>query len=160
MSKHLPTHGFRWLSEAETCALNIQMIPDDGEDGYILEVDLEYPPELHAEHNDYPLAAEHLTIDPEMLSPFQQATYPKDKLRPTQKLTPNLLNKTRYTVHYSNLKYYLAQGLVLRNVHRVLTFKQSPWLKKYVDFNSQKRSDATTDFEKSFFKLMNNAVFG
>ena len=160
MSKHLPTHGFRWLSEAETRALNIQMIPDDGEDGYILEVDLEYPSELHAKHNDYPLAAEHLTISSEMLSTFQQNTYPKDKLRPTQKLTPNLLNKTRYTVHYSNLKYYLEQGLKMTKIHRVLTFKQSPWLKPYVEFNSHQRAQAASDFEKNFFKLMNNSVFG
>ena len=99
-------------------------------------------------------------ITQDMLSDYQESTYPKEKLRPTKKLTPNLMNKRRYIIHYANLKYYLAQGLILKKVPRVLTFKQSPWLKKCVDFNFQKRSEATTGFEKNFFKLMNNAVFG
>ena len=160
MSKHLPTHGFRWLSKDEIQCLVIEELSNESEDGYILDVDLEYPPQLHAKHNDYSLAAEHLTISSEMLSPFQQDTYPKDKLGPTQKLTPNLLNKTRYTVHYSNLKYYLEQGLKITHIHRVLAFKQSPWLKPYVEFNSHQRAQANSDFEKNFFKLMNNSVFG
>ena len=160
MSKPLPTHGFRWLSRDEINRLDIDKLEEWDENGYILEVDLEYPAELHDKHNDYPLAAEHLTISGEMLSSYQKSTFPKEKLRPTEKLTPNLLDKTRYTVHYSNLKYYLAQGLKLTRIHRALTFKQSAWLKPYVEFNSQQRALATSDFEKNFFKLMNNAVFG
>ena len=70
------------------------------------------------------------------------------------------MDKHKYIVHYENLKYYLQMGMEVTRVHRVLTFKLSPWFKKYVDFNSKKRSKATTEFEKSFFKLMNNAVFG
>ena len=160
MSKSLPTHDFRWLTETEIHDLVIERLNEDDEDGYIMEVDLEYPAELHDKHNDYPLAAEHLEISSEMLSPYQQTTFPKDKLRPTKKLTPNFLTKTRYTVHYTNLKYYLAQGLRLTRIHRVLKFKQSPWLKAYVDFNSQQRALSTSEFEKNFFKLMNNSVFG
>ena len=160
MSKPLPTHGFRWLSRDEINRLDIDKLNEWDENGYILEVDLEYPAELHDKHNDYPLAAEHLTISGEMLSSYQKSTFPKEKLRPTEKLTPNLLDKTRYTVHYSNLKYYLAQGLKLTRIHRALTFKQSAWLKPYVEFNSQQRALATSDFEKNFFKLMNNSVFG
>ena len=160
MSKSLPTHDFRWLTETEIHDLVTERLNEDDEDGYIMEVDLEYPAELHDKHNDYPLAAEHLEISSEMLSPYQQSTFPKEKLRPTEKLTPNLLDKTRYTVHYSNLKYYLAQGLKLTRIHRALTFKQSAWLKPYVDFNSQQRALSTSEFEKNFFKLMNNSVFG
>ena len=104
--------------------------------------------------------AEDLEITSDMLSEFQKHEYPPHKLRPTKKLTPNLLDKTRYIVHSSNLKYYLEQGMELTKVHRVLTFKQSPWLREYVEFNSAQRSRATSDFEKSFFKLMNNSVFG
>ena len=69
------------------------------------------------------------------------------------------MDKHKYIVHYENLKDYLKMGTEVTRVHRVLTFKQSAWLKKYVDFNSKKRSEATTEFEKNFFKLMNN-VFG
>ena len=160
MSKHLPTHGFRWLTEAEIRDLIISAIDEEGEDGYILEVDLRYPAHLHQKHNDYPLAAEHLEITSDMLSEYQKDKYPKHKLRPTSKLTPNLLDKTRYIVHSSNLKYYLEQGMELTKVHRVLTFKQSPWLREYVEFNSTQRGLATSEFAKNFFKLMNNSVFG
>ena len=160
ISKHLPTHGFRWLTEVELRSLKIEAIAGDDEDGYIFEVDLQYPKHLHNHHNDYPLAPEHLEINSDMLSNFQRTTYIKDKLRPTKKLSPNLMDKHKYIVHYENLKDYLKMGTEVTRVHRVLTFKQSPWLKKYVDFNSKKRSEATTEFEKNFFKLMNNAVFG
>ena len=74
------------------------------------EVDLEYPAELHDKHNDYPLAAEHLEITSDMLLDYQKETYPKEKLCPTKKLTPNLQNKSCYTVHYSNLKYYQVEN--------------------------------------------------
>ena len=118
-----------------------------------------YPISLHRLHNDYPLAPEKLTIDKSMFSPFQK-TFPKQQQNDSIKLTPNLYNKTNYVVHYRNLKFYLEQGLIVEKVHRVLAFKQSPWLKRYIDFNTNMRSNATSDFQKDFFKLMNNSVFG
>ena len=63
-------------------------------------------------------------------------------------------------MHYRNLKYYLLQGLILKKVHRILEFKQSPWMKPYIDFNTQKRMVATNEADKSLFKLLNNAVYG
>ena len=160
MSKYLPTHGFRWLTASEVADFDIRLYEDDQEDGFILEVDLKYPHHLHDQHSDYPLAAEQLEITSDMLSEHQRELYPKHKIAPTKKLTPNLLDKTNYIVHSSNLKYYQEQGLEITKIHRVLTFKQSSWLKKYVDFNSDQRGLATSTFEKNFFKLMNNAVFG
>ena len=93
-----------------------------------------------------------------MLSPFQKETFPDGP--PQLKLTPNLKNKSRYVVHYRNLKLYTELGLVVTKVHRVLKFKQSPWLESYINFNTQQRSLSTSIFEKDFFKLMNNSVFG
>ena len=157
MVQPLPTGEFRWVTASKEEILNT---PDDAEHGYILEVDLAYPSYLHDMHNDYPLAAEHLTIDSEMLSPLQSKIHEQKKTPSTKKLAPNLMDKKNYIIHYRNLKYYLEQGMILQKVHRVLKFKQSPWLKPFIDFNTAMRAKATSDFEKDFFKLMNNSVFG
>ena len=93
-----------------------------------------------------------------MYSPTQSSVYPKSP--PQTKLTPNLMDKSNYVVHYRNLKIFIQLGLVITKVHRVLTFKQSPWLKQYIDFNTHHRSLSDSGFLKDFFKLMNNSVFG
>ena len=63
-------------------------------------------------------------------------------------------------MHYRNLKYYLSKGWVLTKVHKILEFKQSAWMKPYIDFNTQKRKEATNEADKNLFKLLNNAVYG
>eukprot|EP00111_Clytia_hemisphaerica_P012200 TCONS_00035812-protein len=125
----------------------------------------DYPQHLHDLHTDYPLAPERIQVTPDMLSPEQLRLLDADsldkvKLPKIKKLIPNLFNKRNYTVHYRNPKFYLAQGLVLTKIHRVISFEQSPWLKKYIDLNTYRRSLARNDFEKDFFKLMNNSCFG
>ena len=118
--------------------MKLQELSDDAEDGYIFEVDLHYPTHLHDRHDDYPLAPESLVIDRSMYSSTQQEVFPESA--PQRKLTPNLWDKVKYVVHYRNLKLYLQLGLVVTKVHRVLTFKQSPWLKANIDFNTRQRS--------------------
>ena len=77
-----------------------------------------------------------------------------------KKLIPNLSNKTNYVVHYRNLQLYLSLGTNLTKIHRVLKLKKPEWMKKYIDFNTEKRVNAANDFEKYFFKLMINSVYG
>ena len=77
-----------------------------------------------------------------------------------KKLIPNLGNKTKYVLHYKSLQLYLFLGMKLTKIRRVLKFKQSDWMKKYIDFNTEKIKNAANDFEKEFFKLMINSVYG
>ena len=109
----------------------------------ILEVDLHYPERLHDAHNDYPLAPESVECN-----------------RGIKKLIPTLRDKTRYVLHHEALKQYLALGMELRHVHRGIKFEESHWLKPYIDMNTTLRAKAANEFEKDFFKLMNNSVFG
>ena len=162
MSQPLPVKGFQWMADADIEQLDIINIPDDSPDGCILEVDLEYPQELHDLHNEYPVAPERLAVTEDMLSPYAKELLEGLDLNgtSTEKLITNLRSKTKYILHYRNLKLYLSLGLKLTKIYRVLTFDQEPWLKTYIDFNTEKRKDARNDFEKDFFKLMNNSVFG
>ena len=84
----------------------------------------------------------------------------RTKIEKVEKLVANLHDKTEYVIHIRNLKQALNHGLVLKKVHRVIKFNQNAWLKPYIDMNTDLRKKAKTDFEKDFFKLMNNAVFG
>ena len=156
---HYQLIGFKRLSHEEIDKLTLAEMNDDAEYGYIYEVDLRYPHHLHGLHNDHPFAPERFAIDKSMLSPLQK-TFPKHKKKTTTKLTPNLKDKTNYVVHHRNLQFYIEQGMGITKVHRVLTFKQSPWLKEYIDYNTQKRASSTSTFDKDFFKPMNNSVFG
>ena len=158
MSQFLPTHGFRFLSKDEISTLKLEDLRVDDEDGYIYEVDLHYPTKLHNLHDDYPLAPKLLVIERSIYSPTQQSVFPESA--PQKKLTPYLRDKVKYVVHCGNLKMYIQLGLVVTELHHVLTFKQSPWLKTYINFNTYQRSLSDNGFLKDFFKLTNNSVLG
>ena len=121
---------------------------------YILNVDLEYPDKLHELHNDYPLAPENdyslAPVFSDMLSKYCKKIADKYEIKvgDLKKLIPNLGNKTNYVVHSRNLKLYLSLGMKLTKIHRVLKFKQCDWMKKYIDFNTEKRMNAAHDLEK------------
>ena len=162
MSQCLPTGGFKWLKEKQIDKIMNKTILPDNKKGCILEADLEYPEELHELHNDYPLAAEKMKVTKDMVSPYRKTIQEKFEVTIGQvaKLTPTLTEKKNYVLHYRNLQLYLSLGLRLKKVHRVLEFDQSPWLRQYIDFNSQKRAGAKNVFEKDFFKLVNDSVYG
>lgn len=164
MSKKLPYDNFKWHYGGFSAkkVLNYQ---DDDDTGYILEVDLEYPKELHDLHKDYPMAPEIMNINEDMLSEVQKDIhkyyYRKEASNEkTNKLVLNVMNKSKYVLHISALKFYLQHGLKLKKVHRAISFTQSDFLKPFIEFNTEKRKQAKNDFEKDFFKLMNNSIFG
>ena len=84
----------------------------------------------------------------------------KMKINKVEKLIPNLYNNEKYIVHIRALDQALKHGLVLKKVYRVISFQQSAWLKDYIDKNTELRKEVSSDFEKDFFKLMNNSIFG
>ena len=144
MSKKLPINGFKWVNDISGINKKFVKSYDKkiSDKGYILEVDVDYPSKLYKLHSDMPFLPERMKIDK------------------TQKLVCNLRDKKKYVVHISILKQILNHGLKLTKVHRVIEFNQEAWLKKYIDINTELRKKASNDFEKYFFKLMNNAVFG
>ena len=162
MSQYLPTGNFKWISDKEIKRIDLGKYKADGKKGLILEVDLEYPQELHDLHNDYPLAPEKTKVSSGMLSEYCKKIADKYNISIglVNKLIPTLRDKEGYVLHYRNLQLYLDLGLKIKKVRRVLKFDQSPWLKQYIDFNTEKRKHAKNSFEKDFFKLMNNSVFG
>ena len=162
MSQYLPTGGFRWMTEKQINKIDLAKYKEDSTRGIILEVDLEYPKKLHDLHNDYPLGPDKVKVTNNMLSEYSKKIADKYNISTglVHKLIPTLCNKEKYVLHYRNLQLYIDLGLKVTKVHRVLKFDQSPWLKQYIDFNTEKRKNAKNSFEKDFFKLMNNSVFG
>ncbi|XP_057294619.1 uncharacterized protein LOC130623147 [Hydractinia symbiolongicarpus] len=143
MRQDLPTHGFKWLSNVETFTeKRIEKLVADNKHGCILEVDIDYPKNLHDKHNELPFSPERKVV------------------HGVEKLIPNLEHKRKYMVHIGPLHQSLKHGLELKKVHRVFQFNQKPWLRHYIDHNTRLRTAAKNQFEKDFYKLMNLSVFG
>lgn len=162
MRQPLPSCNFRWLTREEANHLDVSAIEDEAEIGYVLDVDLMYPHECHESHDDYPLAPENLTITSDMLSPYCKVLLQQLGIKHTntQKLVSTLAEKRNYIVHYRNLKLYLELGMKLLKINRGIAFVQTPWMRPYIDFNTDKRSRSTDNFDKNMFKFLNNSVFG
>ena len=142
MSQPLPTGGFKWIKCGKVDPKSlVNKYAAEKDHGYLLEVDVSYPKDLHYLHNDIPFMCT------------------KMKVNGVEKLIPNLYYKRKYIIHIRALKQALDHGLILEKIHRCIKFKQSQWMKEYIDFNTKLRTAAKNDFEKDFYKLMNNSVF-
>ena len=137
-------------------------IKSNSSTGYILEADLEYPQELDDISNDYPLAPEKINIPKEWLSDYSLKIANAHNITTgtVKKLIPILMNKSNYVIHYRNLQQCLELEMKLKKIHIILKFKEKDWMKPYIDFNNQKRKEATNEADKNHFKLLNNAVYG
>ena len=143
MSQKSPVDVFEW--KKDMLIFNeefIKIYDEDSDKGYILVVDVEYPKNLNYLHSDLPFLPE------------------RKKINKCSKLVCNLYGKNDDVVHIRSLKQALDYGLILMKVHWVIQFNRESWLKEYIDMNTELRKQARNDFEKDFFKLMNNSVFG
>ena len=146
---HFQSHGFKWMNKSMIEKVINNLVSGEqgvaggaSPRGYIFEVDLEYPEDLWKSHNDYPLAPEKL------------------KVGGVEKLISHFKPHKNYVIHYRNLRQCLEMGLKITAVYRGITFNQSPWMEPYIRKNTELRKTAANSFEKDFFKLMNNSVFG
>ena len=143
MTEKLPVKGFRWMKDISKIDEDFVKVYNKNDNkGYIIDADVDYPSKLQNLQSDLPFLPERMVINN------------------TKKLVCNLNDKKNYIVHINVLKQPLDHGLKFKKVHRVIEFEQEAWLKEYIDVNTELRKKATNDFEKDFFKLMNNAVFG
>lgn len=149
----IPYDDFRWFSEGEVLCLENEMKINRNQfkqiygqncpKSIILEVDLSYPDEIHEEHSDFAFCAEHLETS-----------------KNQKKLVCTLNDKEEYIIHFENLIQCLEHGLILTKIHRVIEFSHSPWLKTYIDFNTEKRKSSKSKFEETFWKNNINAHYG
>ncbi|GBM55666.1 hypothetical protein AVEN_239712-1, partial [Araneus ventricosus] len=163
MSQPLPVGNISWLTPEEVNDFDVFKYDKNSEIGFIIEVDLRCPKRLQLKTNDLPLAPEHLNISYEMLSPYSKRLCDKFNLKhtlPSKKLTPNFYPKKNYITHYLNLQFYIEEGMIVEKYHRILAFRQRPWLAEYIHFNNERRKEAKNEFTRTFCKKMNNSFFG
>ena len=134
----LPTSKFKWVDIKPS---QISTLAASKIKGYLLEVNVKYPTDLHDSHNDLPFMCDKMEINK------------------VEKLVPNLKDKKNYVIQIQALDQALIHGLVLERIHRAIEFNETDWMKPNIDFNTKLRTAATNDFEKDFFKLINNSVF-
>ena len=143
MFQKLPVNNLKWVEDLVKFNENfIKNYDENSDEGYILEVDVEYPKELFNLHKDLPFLPK------------------REKINKCKKLICSIESKEKYVVHIRALKQALNNGLKLKKIHRVIQFNQKAWLKLYIEMNTESRKGAKSNFEKDFCKLMNNSVFG
>jgi len=159
MTSPLPTSDFKWESN-----LNYyNEIPE--ERGCIIECDLKYSKKAKLNTHTFPLFPEQLIIKESQLSEIQKEYLltEQKKIGNTPKLILNMEDKNKYVVHHEILKFYLKLGMKIKKIHRIISFKETSWMKSYIDFNTEERRKAKKEglaFETQQFKLLNVSIYG
>ena len=141
-----------WLEES----LNT---PDDSDIGYFIEADLRYPDNIKEKTKNFPFCPENKIIGKDKYNDYMKEIKPKNYVK-SKKLICDWIDKKNYLVHCRMLKFFIRHGMVIDKIHEIISFKQSKWLEKYINFNTLKRNKAKKDFEKDFYNLLNNAFYG
>ena len=159
MPEKLPISGFKWVKDLSEFNGNfIKNYHENSDIGYFLEVDAEYPKELFNLHKDLPFLPERMELF--VLHEDSSSLLERKKIEKVKKLVCNIEDKEKYFIHIRALKQALNHGFKLEKVRRAIQFNQKAWLKPYIDMNTKLRKEAKNEFEKDFFKLINNSVFG
>ena len=167
MSQYLPYKDIKW--DNDTTLEEVIATDDEASKGYIVECDLSFPEEIHEKIKEYPPCPENIAPKLEWMTDFQKQLLSNkktesnpDKLQKSlhMKLIPHLNEHKNYVIHYRNLKFIKELGASIDKVHNIISFQQKPWLKDYIDLNTNKRKAAKNEFEKDFFKLINNSCYG
>ena len=134
MSKKLPVDGFKWVDDLSMFTEDfIKNYDEEGDVGYLLVVDIEYPKTFRMLHSDLPFLPNRM------------------KDNKVNKVVCNVTDKENYSIHIVVLKQALNHGLKLVTVHSVTSFRQETWLKPYIDLNTELRKNAKNEFEKDFY---------
>ena len=132
---------------------------DNSDIGYFIEVDLRYPENIKEKTKKFPPAPENKNIHKDKYNDYMKTVRPKNFTK-AKKLICDWSDKKNYLINYRMLKNYVKHGMEVEKVHSIISFKQSKWLEKYINFNTQKRNKAKNYFEEDFYKLLNNAFYG
>ena len=162
MLQHLPTSNFQIYesnSITESFINKVLSTHDCSNLGYVLLVYLIYPDNIKYKTKNFPFCPENKTIGPNNFTEYMQEHVPKP-FRPIGKLICDQTNKEYYIVHYRNLKFYIRIGMIISKLHRIVSFDQSPWLQRYIDYITKKTAEADSDFMKDYHKNLICSFFG
>ena len=157
MSQYLPYDEIKFDNTVKL--EDIINTPDDNDIGYFVEVDLKYPDNIKQKTKNFPFASVNQKIIPDNYNDYMKEIKPDTYIH-SSKLTCDWFDKKIYLIHYRMLKFYIRHGMMVDKVHNIISFKQSKWLENYISFNTRRRNRANNDFEKDFYKLLNNAFYG
>ena len=156
----LPLKDFEIVEEISL--EDILSTDDEGDIGYIVEVDLHYPDDLHHKHSDFPLISDKEAVNPIELSEKQSElkTALNVSNKKIKKLRQTYHSQMNYVTHYRNLKFFISNGIKDNKLHRAVKFCQSKWLSTYIQLNTNKGQQAKSKLNQDFYKLMSNSAFG
>ena len=159
----MPLKDFQWMANSEIDQFSLNQISIESERGYIFEVTLDYPEELHIDHSSFPLAPHQMEINESHLSEYATSALSslgKKKKYRAKKLTSTFLRREKYVCHGMNLKLYVDLGMKLVEIHRGISFFQTSFIRPYIDMCTQKRAEATTKTKSNMMKLLSNSLYG
>ena len=157
MSQYLPYDDIKFDNNIKL--ETILNTPDNSEIGYFVECDLIYPDNIKEKTKHFPFCPENKISPQDEFSDYMNEIKP-DNYTPCKKLICDFTDKKNYLLHYRMLKFYVRHGMVVDKIHEIISFKQSNWLEKYIDFHAKERALATNDFKIKFHKDMPNSFFG